>query len=159
MPPGLTLDRLNPKLRQAASEVGAALCASLELLLNKGRQQLAIREVMESLTTIKTDVLNDVSKAVQTAMESKADEVTFRNTMAELTEQIEDLVWMKPEVKEWSKLKHQLAGLEKSHVDNMANTLDMTIANFDKLLKVLRCLISRCRSFFCHHFIVFCSVT
>ena len=41
--------------------------------------------------------------------------------------------WMKPEVDEWSTLKKQLAGVEKSAVDRIAATLDESIASFDML--------------------------
>ena len=106
----------------------ARLVDVLDLYLNKGRQQIAIREVIELLRTIKSDVASDVTRALNTALVTKTDTSVFESTSRELQEAIADLQWMKPEVDEWSNLKKQLAGVEKSAVDRIASTLDESIA-------------------------------
>ena len=75
----------------------ARLVDVLDLYLNKGRQQIAIREVIELLRTIKSDVASDVTRALNTALITKTDTSVFESTSRELQEAIADLQWMKPE--------------------------------------------------------------
>jgi len=111
-------------LVELLGDTGTSICGVMEHFLNKGRQQLSIRELVASLRSIKSDVLRDVTSAVQDTLDKKADETDFRalgkRTEAGLTE----LVRMKPDVELWSNNKDRLIGLDLETFNLMEGRID-----------------------------------
>jgi hypothetical protein len=111
-------------LVELLGDTGNAICGVMEHFLNKGRQQLSIRELIGSLRSIKSDVLRDVTSAVQTTLDSKANEEDFR-ALGKRTEQgLQELVRMKPDVDLWSNNKDRLVGLDLETFNLMEGRLD-----------------------------------
>jgi len=111
-------------LTDVLGDVGASICNVLEHFLNKGRQQIAIRELWGSLSSIKSDVLRDVSVAVQGEMDKKADQSEFVSLMKRSDAGLRDTIKMKPEVELWSLNKEKLLGLDIQHFTELEGRVD-----------------------------------
>lgn len=106
------------------ADTGNAICSVMEHFLNKGRQQLSIRELVGSLKSIKTDVLRDVTVAVQDVLDKKANQEDFK-ALGKRTEQgLQELVRIKPEVDIWINNKDRLVGLDLDAFTRMEGKMD-----------------------------------
>ena len=111
-------------LADLLGDAGQAIAAVMEFFLNKGRQQLAIRELWGSLGSIKSDVLKDVTAAVQGAMDKKCDVDAFVGLQKRADASIKETARMKPEVAIWSENRHKLVGLDVDVFNDVAGRVD-----------------------------------
>eukprot|EP00614_Pseudopedinella_elastica_P025057 CAMPEP_0172624260 /NCGR_PEP_ID=MMETSP1068-20121228/135030_1 /TAXON_ID=35684 /ORGANISM="Pseudopedinella elastica, Strain CCMP716" /LENGTH=821 /DNA_ID=CAMNT_0013433135 /DNA_START=20 /DNA_END=2485 /DNA_ORIENTATION=- len=106
------------------ADTGAAIVAVLENFLNKGRQQISIRELWGSLTTIKSEVLRDVTNAVQEALLLKADTEDFNALQKRADAGLRDIIRMKPDVELWAANKLKLIGLDIENFTALEGRVD-----------------------------------
>jgi hypothetical protein len=126
-PDTFVLEHINvyvESLNDVLGDLGACICNVLEHFLNKGRQQIAIRELWGSLSSIKSDVLRDVSVAVQNEMDKKANQEDFAALMKRSDAGLRDTIKMKPEVELWSLNKEKLMGLDIDHFNELSGRVD-----------------------------------
>jgi len=96
----------------------------LENFLNKGRQQVSIRELWGSLNSIKSDVLRDVTAAVQEALDLKADTDDFNALQKRADAGLRDIIRMKPDVELWGANKEKLVGLDIENFTALEGRVD-----------------------------------